>query len=419
MIGDRDYTYTLPSWKDVKLGLRLLDRIRYVGEAQSYDQIVDFVNSSRTKNRRKWEPLPSNVHIPLATEPFWKYLLKLAGPLNKQSPPSVKRLSLKSTQCVVHLLEYLELCYLVHETPYEKINATFLHYGQIINKRHNPRRNEILQMDDRFWTYQFRMHDLQHAVQRPFGERTSPMSLAILEWTIISIQKNEERAALSSRVHIASIRSVFIESKPEILRYMWPSLVHFQSFPKDKDTYIIPLLPWIRSGRSPSPPSLCHATLAIATVANGRETGTLQLYDASYNVVNQTNLESILDRLNQCQVGGVKRWKLPASKKTVFYPGPKQTHNMCVVACCCLCLWMSGTRGFEEWGDKRKLRTWSADWWWGYRIKVCQMVKEYVEGLETAGFISWMNDETTGSQFTDPSLHYRFRSILPRKPFVC
>jgi hypothetical protein len=89
------------------------------------------------------------------------------------------------------------------------------------------------------------MNDSQQAVQRQSGKSTSEMFLSILEWTIFSIQEDEERATLSSRVQIASIRLVFKESKPEKLTYVWVSLVHFQSFPEDEDTYIVPLLRWI------------------------------------------------------------------------------------------------------------------------------------------------------------------------------
>jgi hypothetical protein len=70
------------------------------------------------------------------------------------------------------------------------------------------------------------------------------MSVSILEWTIIYIP---EHGSAASRVHVASIRSVFMESRPDILTYMWPSVLHFESFPKDKHLYIIPLIPRISS----------------------------------------------------------------------------------------------------------------------------------------------------------------------------
>jgi hypothetical protein len=405
--------FAVPFWGNVRFGLRILDRMRYIDRAMSLQELIQLVITSRVQCNAKLEPLPITSRIiPLAAESLWRYLLSLTDRRSQRGQPTLRRLSLKSRECVVHLLEYLELLYIVHKVPYDSINNTFLYYGTIINKRLNQRRKKKIAMDNSFWSLQFVMADILQAEERPTGKRTSPMSVSILEWTIIYIQ---EHVSAGSRVHVASIRSVFMESRPDILSYMWPSVVHFESFPNDKDIYIIPVIPTISSPGAVR--FLTHVTLAVATVGERRETGNLQLYDASRNVLNQSNLQPILDRLNQCHVGGVKRWKVAESVDDLFYPGPVQSSNMCVVACCCFGLWKSAIAGFQDWGENKSLTQTATTHWWKYRNIVCQMILQYVQTLDEGGFINWMVDTDTGIQYTDPSLLYRFPSIRSGKPF--
>jgi hypothetical protein len=317
----------LPSGNHIKKGLYFLDRMRHVEEAMSFVELLQHVNSARVEIHVHLDGLPSNVKIPLASESFWKYLLKLGKPSSNRTQLRLKRMSLKSRECVVHLLENLELLYLVHKLPFDDINDTFLCYGNIINTRLNERRKQNVVMDREFLTFQFSMGDIEDALTRPPGDEksTHPMSLSILEWIVNYVQAQEEKSS-ASRMHVASIRSVLIASRPKILTYIWPSIMHFQSFPKDKEMYIIPFLPWIRSGGLNS--SLSHATLAVATVDAGRRTGKLEPYDPSFDPDNELNLQSVLGRLIECEVGGVKMWKLAASRKERLHDAPVKSTNM-------------------------------------------------------------------------------------------
>jgi hypothetical protein len=148
------------------------------------------------------------------------------------------------------------------------------------------------------------MGDIKDEITQPTGdeESTPPMSMCILEWIVNYVLAQDENSS-ASRMHVASIRSVFIESRPKILTYIWPSIMHFQSFSKDKEIYIIPIVRWIRSEGFKS--SLSHAALAVGTVDAGRKTGKLELYDPASNDENQFNLKPVLDRLIECEVGGV------------------------------------------------------------------------------------------------------------------
>jgi hypothetical protein len=117
--------------------------------------------------------------------------------------------------------------------------------------------------------------------------------------------------------------------------------------PKDKGICVIPLIPKIRSPGISN--CWAHITLAVPTrdrVGNRQETRTLQLYDASFNIINQSNRQLILDRLVQCKVGGLRSWRLPKPEDR-FYDAPNQSKNLVVVACCCFCLWRSGAEGFH------------------------------------------------------------------------
>jgi hypothetical protein len=404
-------TFLEPWVKNMKIGLSALDGMRYVQEAMSFQELLEYVNESRVRSNLNLDPLPSNVKIPLGSESFWNYLLKLAGPQSNRVNITLKKLSSKSLEGAVHLLEYLELLYLVHKVPYDDINNTFLFYGNVINKRINKRRKQDIVMDHQFWTFRFSTDDIKDGMKRPPGKHTSPMSIAILEWTANYIQEQEGQSS-PSRVHVASIRSVFIEARPAILTYMWPSIMHFQSFPKDRETYIIPIVTGIHSGVYE--PSVGHATLAVAVVDATRETGTLQLYDPAFNSDYLPNLELVRRRLIQCEVGGVKKWKLAAPEDR-FYKAPEQSNNMCTAACCCFCLWKSGIDGFQDWGTVKNL-TWvrTSNWWWKYRQLVCQVIQNYVQNLDEAGLIHWTTDKETGVGFTDPSLLYKFPSMKPR-----
>jgi hypothetical protein len=136
----------LPSTKHIKKGLFFLDRMRHVEEAKTFQELFE-QNKSRNKSHVQLAPLPL---VPLASESFWKYLLGLGKASSNRPSQSLKRMSLKSRECVVHLLEYLELLYLVHKVPFDDINDAFLLYGNIINTRINERRKQAIVMDREF-----------------------------------------------------------------------------------------------------------------------------------------------------------------------------------------------------------------------------------------------------------------------------
>jgi hypothetical protein len=413
MTSEAGNRFLLPSAKHIKKGIFFLDRMRHVEEAITFQELLEEVITRREKSRVHLDPLPSNVKIPLASESFWAYLLGLGKASSNRTSQSLKRMSLKSRECVVHLLEYLELLYLVHKLPFEDINDTFLYFGNIINTRLNERRKLKIVMDREFCTFEFSMDDIKDSITRPPGNENStpPMSLSILEWIVNYVQAQEEKSSASG-MHVASIRSVFIESRPKILTYIWPSIMHFQSFPKEKQLYIIPIIPWVRLGGLKT--SLSHATLAVATVDAERRTGILELYDPSFNPDNELNLQSVLNGLIECEVGGVQMWRLADSKKDRFYAAPAQSINMCVAACSCFCLWKSGTDGFQDWGTDQNLTLTSVENWWRYRQLVCHVVKDYVQQLDQSGQIHWKTDKKTGLRVTDPSLLYKFPSMKPR-----
>jgi hypothetical protein len=56
------------------------------------------------------------------------------------------------------------------------------------------------------------MGDVKDSITRPPGDENStpPMSLSILEWIVNYVQAQEEKSSASG-MHVASIRSVFIE----------------------------------------------------------------------------------------------------------------------------------------------------------------------------------------------------------------
>jgi hypothetical protein len=107
-------------------------------------------------------------------------------------------------------------------------------------------------------------------------------------------------------------------------------------------------------------------------------------------------------------------WKLAVAKKEQLYDAPSQSINMSVAACCCFCLWKSGTDGFQEWGTDVNLTLTSEENWWSYHLLVCQVVRDYVQKLDRAGRIHWKTDKETGARVTVPSLLYSFPSMKPR-----
>jgi hypothetical protein len=121
----------------------------------------------------------------LAAESVWKYLLTLE---DTTGPKPIRRLdttkvSLKCRESAVHLMEYLELFFVIHKAPYEDVSKTFLHYGKILNDRLNESRTSPIQMDDRFWGLPLSMHDLKRSGIRVTGEKHSPLTSAF--WSLL------------------------------------------------------------------------------------------------------------------------------------------------------------------------------------------------------------------------------------------
>jgi hypothetical protein len=130
----QDCTFALPSSVNVRFGLRILDRMRNTDRAMSLQELIQLVITSRVKCNAKLEPLPFSWIIPLAAESFWRYILSLTDRRSQTGQLTLRRLSLKSRECVVHLLEYLELLYqgvtrsmLAHTTKMSRNLGPLLH----------------------------------------------------------------------------------------------------------------------------------------------------------------------------------------------------------------------------------------------------------------------------------------------------
>jgi hypothetical protein len=407
----------LPPWEEVLTGLAILDRLRYVKGVKTHKQLVDHVNSSRKDVNLPLGDIDEDIKIPLSAASFWEYILSLHDDDGRQPPRrlDMTRTRLRCSECPVHLLEYMELLLIVHKSPYDEVNMTFLHYSEVLTKLHNKTRRDKIEMDKRLWGYPLQKNDLIRSGMRQLGTRTPPIPLGILELAIVYLQQFNT----VSTVFIASIRAVFIETNPSILKYMWPSIVHFRSFPKDKETYIIPMLPVVRDGSSAE--GLRHATLAVATVGEERKTGTVKLYDALFEDINLLNLDPILLRLNQCEVGGVSNWTMGGSGGPTFHPGPRQSSNMCVIACICFCLAAKKVDGFQDWTTNPRLQSRNAgvlvDEWWRYRRLVCELLEKYFRTLETDKHGTWIQDNGN-EPLLDPSSLYSFPSIPDCKPYL-
>jgi hypothetical protein len=120
---------------------------------------------------------------------------------------------------------------------------------------------------------------------------------------------------------------------------MWPSLVHFMNFPKDKQMYLIPL---VASGTGFEGQG--HQVLIIATVS-GDKLGTLCMYDPieGKDLKSHHNLKAVRDVMAYCKVGGAETWSIKEEK---YFRAPRQKGYYCVIACACFALDFAGHEDF-------------------------------------------------------------------------
>jgi hypothetical protein len=307
----------------------------------------NIVDQRRILGNKLHELLHSAIKIPLGSPTFWEGFFG-----NKDRHGRVQKNKLAEgyasscRQVAVHLLQALECCYMHHKIPYDDINSTYQFYGEAINDRYNKVRATQLCVK----TFPYFEYSNEANQEMRHHSNPEPIQLSTLEWITIycwDICKNP-------MIYFASIRSIMIDTLPGIQSYMYPSTIHFRSFPKECTEYIVPLL---ISGK------VVHTTLAVGTITivDNQRKGSLQLYDPMQTSTSGQNLDTVLETN---KVGNTRDWVIHPQR---MIKGPKQTRLMCVVACSMFCFWKAGAlQAKSNWIEAKPTPN---DWFdWRYRV---------------------------------------------------
>jgi hypothetical protein len=165
---------------------------------------------------------------------------------------------------------------LYHELPYEKINSTLHYYGAGISEKFNNHRITRMRMEN-YPVYGYCPNENMNLLS---CTKPTTIQLSSLEWIMIFCRKFSKKP----KIHFGSIRSVMMDSTAGISTYVYPSILHFYTFPKDCNVYIVPLL---------IPDEIIHATLAIGTIhtEGTKRKGILELYDPMRDTDSHKNLQ--------------------------------------------------------------------------------------------------------------------------------
>jgi hypothetical protein len=398
-------------WAKVRLYLAILDRLRF-------SKGMKFTSEAANKKRRLTEKeeakrkrleLPAGV-FPLDSAPMWRQLLnwnvpkeakiKKQGSIGNKAKPRPELLAQAVKDSVIYLLEFLELLYFVHKKSYKDCDLTFQYYGKIL---FNNKTSAIIQSvssqcrdeEDRgLYNGLPRPYFYCAAVSRKaFESKTYLLYPHLLDSDSFSVTecvmkhanklvKSDESILLSrNQIHFASIRSIFMDRSVTLLTHMWPSLVHFFNFPKDKQTYLIPLC-----GQGDYFEGIGHQMLIIASLSTDK-LGTLCIYDPldkkDEELNSHLNLESVRDAMIYCKVGGTEKWSISTNP---YYPGPRQKGNYCITACSCLALDFAGHKEFS-----------------GFSVRKDVSFPEYAQYRKLLGEIVHDFEENEGKKDRDPS----------------
>jgi hypothetical protein len=322
---------------------------------------LDYMIAKFNKERKRpglYFNAPIEEEIPLSSALFWEHLMwskKIASAVRLRK---AENYASNCRQTAVYLIQALEMCYIYHGFSYKKINATFLYYGDEINSKFNEKRISPIQIQD-FPSFPYCPYE-NNRLQQKLGP--TPIQLSTLEWAIIWCRHHAQFD--NPKVHFASIRSMMMDSTGGIQTYIYPSIPQFCSFPKDCETYIVPMLiPGTK---------VVHVTLAVGTISiqDDERKGILQLYDPMEDSESCSNLDAILGAFKHFKVGN-SSWTIASERKI---DGPVQTEHMCVVACSMFCFWKANHYYYRnrKWFENKKP---TEDEWMQMRRELSQLVE--------------------------------------------
>jgi hypothetical protein len=386
----------------VRLYLAILDRLRF-------QKGMKFTPEAANEKRRLCEDrveLPAGV-FPLNSAPIWRELLDWTAPkgktkeqglIGKHTKPRAGLVSQAVKDSVIYLLEFLELLYIVHKKSYQDCDITFQYYGEFLF--HNQK-SEIMHNISMRCTNS-RDRGRYRGLPKPyFYDTTLPInafksktylsrprllrsdSFSVMECAMRHARKliksDESASPLRNQIHFASIRSIFMDRSVTLLTHMWPSLVHFFNFPKDKQMYLIPLC--TMGGYFEG---IGHQMLIIASLSTDK-LGTLCIYDPldAEELNSHPNLESVRDAMIYCKVGGTEKWSISTNP---YFPGPRQKGKYCITACASLALDFAGHKEFS-----------------GFSLRKDVSFPEYAQFRKLLGEIVHDFEQTEGKKDRDPS----------------
>jgi hypothetical protein len=258
----------------VRLYLAILDRLwfnkgmKFTPEAANKEGRLSKDRKERRLSKDRKErrlskdrlELPAGV-FPLHSVPIWRELLywkvpkedriKKQGSIGNKAKPRPGLIAKAYKDSVIYLPEFLELLYFVHKKSYKHCDFTFQYYGAIVFKKSDFMQSISSRYSDGqdsglpkpyFYSAEVPRNLFRSKTYLTHPHLLSSDSFSVMECVMRHssklVKSDESILPIRNKIHSASIRSIFVDRSVTLLTHMWPSLVHFLNFPKDKQMFL-------------------------------------------------------------------------------------------------------------------------------------------------------------------------------------